>query len=449
MVQVAAVVNLGCAKNAVDSEVIVGILHKAGYRISSKLEDSDLVVVNTCGFIESAVTENIDYILELAEYKLTGRLKRLVVVGCLVQRYGNELAKALPEVDIFLPGSEIGRIDLAIKDHYTLLTRPLAEEPYLYDDLAPRILSKANGSAYVKIAEGCNRLCGFCIIPKLRGRYRSRRLASVVDEISNLAAKGVREINLVAQDTTAFGSEHGDFDLVDLLTSIDRKCLVDWVRILYAYPLGVSDRLLDAMVELPSVCNYLDLPLQHVSDRILSAMARPRGKYSTRPLVEHIRRHAPSLCLRTTFIVGFPGETDDDVRELERFVAEGHFLNLGVFPYSAEEGTSAFALADKISLQEKNDRVERIMLAQQGVNRKHLKEYVGQKLDVLLEGVHPESDLLLQARTRFQAPEVDGVVIINELDDDSKEPKIGHIYPLEISDVVGYDLVGRLITSSQ
>lgn len=444
--QVAAVVSLGCAKNTVDSEVILGLLSRAGYRLSDSLEDCDLIVVNTCGFIESAVRENIDCILDLAEYKNNGRLQKLVVVGCLVQRYQAELIKILPEVDIFLPASEVGRIDRILAKSSSSLRSNWKAEPYLYDDLAPRILSGGKGSAYVKIAEGCNRSCAFCTIPMLRGRYRSRELASVVREVKKMGESGVVEVNLVAQDTTAFGSDHKKCQLSDLLEVIDKEGGVRWQRVLYAYPTGISQQLLEVMVGLPSVCKYLDLPLQHVSDRILGLMHRPVGRYGSRRIVEFIKKYAPELGLRTTLIVGFPGETEGELRELERFVSEGYFSSLGVFPYSAEKGTAAFGLSDQLSAEEKDERVKLIMMAQKRVNDRVLKLCVGQKLEVILEGYHPESELLLQARTRFQAPEVDGVVIINELEDDSSEPVFGRLYQAEITDAVGYDLLGRLIT---
>lgn len=451
----AAIVTLGCAKNQVDSEVMIGVLRNRGFEIVNDLKHADVAVVNTCGFLESAVKESVDCVLELSELKKSGSLRRLIVAGCMVERYKGDIRSALPEVDAFLALDSLLQVgDLAVdNDERSSGVVDLLNEgarPYfLYDDSMPRHLASRSHTAYVKISEGCNRPCAFCIIPQIRGAMRSRSIESIVREVQALGAQGVKEINLVAQDLTAFGTDidaggTGATRLAALLRALDAAKAVSWIRLLYAYPVGVDDELLDTIVSLPTVCDYLDVPLQHASERVLKAMKRPIGRFGSRRFVEYVRSRAPQIKLRTTFIVGFPGETEEDVAELEKFVAEGHFENVGVFAYSPEQGTAAFEMGDQISEKEKRIRLDRIMLAQQRVRIARNEEYIGQELEVVVEGPHEETDLILSGRTRFQAPEVDGSILINDIDESLGVVASGHLGRVEITEVSGYDLVGRL-----
>jgi ribosomal protein S12 methylthiotransferase len=444
----AAIVTLGCAKNQVDSEVMIGVLRNTGFEIVNELAHADVAVVNTCGFLESAVKESVDCVLELSELKKSGSLRRLLVAGCMVERYKGDIRKALPEVDSFIDldgllgvGQAALGADEALRDILHEGARPY----FLYDETMPRHLASKRHMAYVKVSEGCNRPCAFCIIPQIRGSMRSRSVESIVREVQALAAQGVREMNLVAQDLTAFGGDRGDSRLVDLLRAIDSTKAAAWVRLLYAYPVGVDDELLRAIVELPSVCNYLDVPLQHASETVLKNMKRPIGRFGSRRFVEYVRQTAPEIKLRTTFIVGFPGETEADIADLESFVKDGHFESVGVFTYSPEPGTGAYDLQGQISEKEKRARRDRIMLAQQKVRVQRNQEYVGKELEVLVEGPHEETDLLLSARARFQAPEVDGSVLVNDIGEGLGEIPAGHLGRVLVTEVSGYDLVGTLL----
>ena len=442
----AAVVTLGCAKNQVDSEVMLGVLKQSGFQIVADVERADIAIVNTCGFLESAVKESIDCILDIAELKESGQLRKLIVAGCAVSRYNGDIQEALPEVDAFLSVDDITRVAQVATGTETNFLTDSARPYFLYDETMPRELSNITYSAYVKISEGCNRPCTFCIIPGIRGAFRSRSIESVVSESISLGTQGVREINLVAQDLTAFGSDYKGAGIVPLLEELDAASAVDWIRLLYAYPVGITDELLDAIVSLPRVCTYLDIPMQHASERILKAMKRPSGRFASRPLTEYMRSRQPDLAIRTTFIVGFPGETEADVDDLEAFVNEGHFSSVGVFTYSAEEGTPAFSMTDQIPERIKKERRERIMEAQKAVVEKASAAHVGKRYRVLLDGTHEESDLLLVGRTEFQAPEVDGVVIINDTAGDEAELVPGAFCTVEITESAGYDLVGTVVS---
>ena len=437
-------VTLGCAKNQVDSEVMLGMLRKGGFEPVRDPAQAEIAVVNTCGFLGSAVNESIDTILEVARLKKEGRLKRLVVVGCLVPRYGSELKAALPEVDLFLPPDRNSEIVSAIKEG-CVARYATGARPYLYDHTAPRELPTGAWSAYVKIADGCSRRCSFCIIPKLRGALHSRVLESIVREVETLSTRGIKEVNLVAQDLTAYGMDLGGPGLVDLLRALDHCQAVEWIRALYAYPVGVTNTLLEAIVELPSVCEYLDLPLQHSSERVLRAMRRPLGKFAPRTLVERIRKRYPAIALRTTFITGFPGEEEADFEDLLDFVREGHFLSVGAFVYSHEEGSPAYRWHDSVPTRIKAERLERLMLAQKESASRRLRDFIGRKLRVLLEGRHPESEHLLSARARFQAPEVDGRIIINDAEIDLSTSKPGEFLEVEVTQICGYDLLARVV----
>ncbi|MDZ4786016.1 MAG: 30S ribosomal protein S12 methylthiotransferase RimO [bacterium] len=444
-----AVVTLGCAKNRVDSEVMLGSFVKSGFEVVVAPSEADVILVNTCSFLESSVKESVDAILEVSEFKSKGRCRQILVAGCLVERYREELKTTLPEVDQFVSIDDISKVgDIASGGFESVIER--AGRPYfLYDDTLPRYLSTKTHTAYVKISEGCNRPCTFCIIPKIRGLMRSREMASVLREIQDLGSRGVKEINLIAQDLTNYGVDNKTGKLSELLVEIDKLNAVPWIRLLYAYPVGTDDTLLKAISELPSVVEYLDIPLQHSSEPLLKAMQRPLGKFSPRKIVEKIKTVSPNVHIRTTFIVGFPGETEADVSDLEAFILEGHFTNLGVFKYSPEPGTPAFEMPNQISEKEKEKRHKRLMLAQQKVNTARLKSFVGQQLQVLIEGTHEDTDLLFSARTRFQAPEIDGTVIINEFSEGVINVTPGQFGRVEITEVVGYDLVGKLISIDQ
>jgi len=446
----AAVITLGCAKNQVDSEVMLGVLLKSGYEIVQAVEDADVAIINTCGFLESAVQEGIDCIIDVAELKQSGRLRRLLVAGCMVERYRGDLAQEFPEVDAFLTTDQLLDVGKAADAGVDKLFEKAARPYFLYDDSVPRFLSTRSHTAYVKVSEGCNRPCAFCIIPQIRGAMRSRDLDSVVREVGQLSQSGVREVNLVAQDLTAYGADSKKADLPQLLKALNDRTEIEWIRLLYAYPLGINKELLSVIRDLPAVCEYLDFPLQHASERVLKAMKRPLGKYSPRKMVELIREVAPEIHLRTTFIVGFPGETEQDICELESLIRDGDFTSVGIFEYSPEPGTLAAELDGQIPTELAKERRERLMLLQQSLVDARLTKFIGKRLDVLVEGLHEESDLLLTGRTRFQAPEVDGVVIINDFSGGIQEDidistLTGRVGSVEILEVVGYDLVGTLV----
>ncbi len=440
-----AVVTLGCAKNRVDSEVMLGSFVKSGFEVVNEAEDADVILVNTCSFLESSVKESVDAILAVSELKGKGRCRQILVAGCLVERYREELTKTLPEVDKFVSIDDITKVgDIASGGFDSVIDR--AARPYfLYDDTLPRYLSTKIHTAYVKISDGCNRPCTFCIIPKIRGAMRSRDFDSVIREVVELGERGVKEVNLIAQDLTSYGLDSKGKRLSDLLEKLDAASAARWIRLLYAYPVGTDDKLLRAISDLPSVVEYLDIPLQHSSDSLLKVMKRPLGQFSPRSIVEKIRTQAPTIHIRTTFIVGFPGETEKDVEDLESFILEGHFTNLGVFKYSPEPGTPAFELPNQIETKEKEARYKRLMLAQQKVNTDRLKSFVGDEFEVLIEGTHEDTDLLFTGRTRFQAPEIDGTVIINEFSDGVSNVVPGQFGKVKITEVVGYDLLGTLI----
>jgi ribosomal protein S12 methylthiotransferase len=445
-----AFVTLGCAKNQVDSEVMVGVLRKEGFEIVPDLKSADVIVVNTCGFLESAIQESIDAVLNAAEYRKEGRLRRLIVAGCMVERFKGDIATALPEVDAFLAINDILQVGEVAKGSDFSILKEAGRPYFLYDDAMPRGLSTAGHYAYVKISEGCNRPCTFCIIPKIRGTMRSRELDSVVNEVKSLVAQGVKEINLVAQDLTAFGSDSStkDSSIELLLKRLDAESGATWIRLLYAYPLGIKESLLKTIVALPTVCDYLDIPLQHVSESVLRNMKRPLGKYSPATLTDFMKQTAPEIALRTTFIVGFPGETLADVDELSAFVGKGYFHSAGVFCYSKEEGTESFDLTGQISKKDKERRRKSVMESQQHAVGRMLEKYINTTHEVILEGDPPQTELLLTGRTCFQAPEVDGVTLINDIDPEIVLQK-GDLYKVEITEILGYDLVGRIVDKNE
>jgi ribosomal protein S12 methylthiotransferase len=450
----ASVITLGCAKNQVDSEVMLGVLRKNGFEIVSDLSVADVAVVNTCGFLQSSVKESIDCVLDVAQYKKRGRLRKLIVAGCMVERYKGDLRKSMPEVDAIISIDDLLKVGDVATDTVGVHLNDAARPYFLYDESMPRQVTGPGHFAYVKIAEGCNRPCTFCIIPKLRGAMRSRPIDSIIKEVNDLTLAGVKEVNLVAQDLTSYGTDRktGE-DLKGLLRRLGSETKMPWIRLLYSYPIGIDAELLKTIVSTPNICNYLDLPLQHASESVLKRMQRPIGKYSPRKIAELIRETTPEIALRTTFIVGFPGETEADVAELEKLVSDGFFSAVGVFTYSPEEGTPSADFEGQVPDAEKEERRKRIMLAQQRVVERRLAAMVGKRVEVLVEGVHEDTDLLLTGRTRQQAPDVDGTVIINDLMDQSGAPlelsadaiPVGSLATVEITEVAGYDLVGTLV----
>jgi ribosomal protein S12 methylthiotransferase len=448
----AAIVTLGCAKNQVDSEIMLGALKHQGFEIVTDPALAEVIVVNTCGFLESSVRESLDAILEAASYKEEGRLRRLIVAGCMVERYKTDLKHTLPEVDAFLTTNDLLEAGKAGLGHFSTELESAARPYFLYDERMPRVRSTARHSAYVKISEGCNRPCTFCVIPAIRGSMRSRPYQSILDEVRYLVDDGVQEVVLVGQDLTAYGSDSSQgknsaVDIINLLEGLNEIEGLNWIRLLYAYPLGINERLIRAIVELPKVCNYLDIPLQHSSEAVLKRMKRPLGKYSPRALVRSMREwSSDALTIRTTFIVGFPGETEADVCDLIDFVGEGHFTNVGVFKYSKEEGTESYNLDCHVSEGEKGRRLSRVMKAQQRVVAGHSQKLIGSVIPVLVEGSHEESNLILVGRAEFQAPEVDGKIIINDAPP-NEVITAGKFFPVMITEVLGYDYVGRIVRS--
>jgi ribosomal protein S12 methylthiotransferase len=444
-----ALITLGCAKNQVDSEVMLASLVKAGFDLTSDIDEAEIAVVNTCSFLQAAIDESLEVIRGVCNRKSQGRLRKVIVAGCLVQRGKEQLKELIPEIDAFVGQNELAEAGQVVSGELKTILDSSARPYFLYDEHVPRILSTAPHTAYVKIAEGCNRPCAFCIIPKIRGDFRSRAISSVVNEVNDLATSGTREVILIAQDLTQFGKDRRDQRerLPDLLRAIDEQTEIDWVRLLYAYPVSTDRELLEAIRDLPSVCKYLDIPLQHSSEGVLKRMKRPIGKQSPRALAEMFRSEFPEIAIRSTFIVGFPGETEKDVEDLVSFIHQSKFHSVGVFTYSPEPGTPGALLDNQIEEEEKLRRQEAVMLAQQEVVTEVFGNYIGQELIVLNEGRHPESDQLLSARTDFQAPEVDGTVIINRLADDVALPEAGEFGRVLITELAGYDLVGTYLGS--
>src|SRR6202453_1953516 len=472
-------VSLGCPKNLVDSEVMMGLLAQAGAELTPNAEDADVIVVNTCSFIGSAQQESIDTILEMARHKTGGKAKRLVVAGCLVERFHDEIQKNIPEVDAVVGTGELEKILAAagvtqtprspspfnILTSKTLTSRPegdhrreqgrfardswdgaVADLPnYLYDDRTPRVLTPPRSSAYIKIAEGCDHPCSFCIIPQLRGQFRSRRFESVVAEAERLAQSGVREITLIGQDTTCYGEDLGLKDglavLLEKLAAIED---LRWVRFLYAYPNKITGKLLDAMARHERICSYMDVPLQHASASALKRMKRGGGADVFLRSIAKMRRTIPDVTLRTSFIVGFPGETGKEFEELCEFVREAQFDWMGTFSYSDQEGADAYGLDKKLSVREVERRRKHLMGIQRQISKKKKKVLVGQEFDLLLEGTSDETDLLMEGRTAMHAPEIDGKVFVNDFPEDL-EPQPGEFYRCQITEGHDYDLVAKIV----
>jgi ribosomal protein S12 methylthiotransferase len=438
-------ISLGCAKNRVDSEIMLEQLERSGLQLTADPEEAEVILINTCSFIESATQESIGTILEAARLKEEGKCRILAVTGCFPQRYGEALIAQMPEVDLFL-GTESF---LSLADHLqVLLAREdaprmvLAPDPELWAAPWKRRLTTTPGTAYLKIAEGCSNRCAYCTIPSIRGPFRSRRPEILLQEARDLVRQGVRELILVAQDITAYGSDAGEGQgaLPELIRRLAKIKKLEWLRLLYLRPERITAELLELMAGSPKLCPYLDIPLQHVSGKILKAMGRPLDEKKLRALIKKIRRYLPQVALRTTFMVGFPGETEEDFAELEAFVSDLAFDHVGVFQYSPEEGTPAAAYKNQIDKEVRENRYARLMKIQEKISLKKNRKRIGSIEAVLVTGLSPESDLLIQGRTRFQAPEVDGVVYITD-----GNPQPGKIVPVKITEAHAYDLVGVIV----
>jgi ribosomal protein S12 methylthiotransferase len=440
-------ISLGCPKNLVDSEVMLGLLQKEGHTITADTSEAEIVVVNTCSFIGDSKKESIDTILEAAELKKSGSCKRLIVTGCLAERYPKQIQTDLIEVDAILGTNQIEQITRAVAGAEVLPPTSFGRSDadlYLYDHNTPRSLATPRYSAYMKIAEGCDHTCAFCIIPKIRGKFRSRTIPSLVQEASNLAAQGVREITLVSQDTTSYGVDLGLQDgLAQLLEALDGVEGPRWIRFLYVYPDLVSDRLVKIVSSSKKICSYIDMPLQHASSRVLKAMKRGGNRRSLTTMIERIRQGIPDVTFRTTMIAGFPGETQNDFTELKEFCREMEFDRLGVFVYSDEEDTDAFAFGRKVAASRAEERRGILMEQQAEIAAKKNRSLVGKELPILIEGPSGESELLLQGRLESQAPEIDGVCLIN----DSKvgEVQAGEFRTIRITRALEHDLLGTIV----
>ncbi len=500
-------VSLGCPKNLVDSEVMMGLLHRAGGQLTPKAEDAEILVVNTCSFIDSAKQESVDTILEMVQHKIAngGKAQKLIVAGCLVERYRDEIRKNIPEVDAVVGTGELeaileaaglsrpvaevsdspfqilttGQLDRhasAVNQHSRpegdsaqianeTMSRPegdareaagrfsreawdgatAALPSYLYSDETPRILTTPRASAYIKIAEGCDHPCSFCIIPQLRGKFRSRPLGSIVAEAKSLIAQGVREITLIGQDTTCYGEDLGMKDgLADLLDALAPLEGLKWLRFLYAYPNKITTRLLEAIARHDNVAKYLDVPLQHASANVLRRMKRGGSADRFLQIIAKARSIVPGLVMRTSFIVGFPGETEEDFNELLAFVQAAQIDWLGVFSYSDEEGAGAFSLDDKVPKRTIESRRKKLMKLQQKISRAARSQWIGREIDVLVEGESEETELLWQGRGLDMAPEIDGKVLINDFGP-HEELVPGTFYRAKITESHDYDVVARII----
>jgi ribosomal protein S12 methylthiotransferase len=467
-------VSLGCPKNLVDSEVMMGMLAQAGADLIARAEDADVIVVNTCSFIESAQQESVNAILEMARHKNDGRARKLIVAGCLVERFRGDIQKNIPEVDAVVGTGELEKILAAAglaprsaqSSPFNILTsRPegdaraaqgrfsreswdgaIADLPnYLYDEATPRVLATPKYTAYVKIAEGCDHPCSFCIIPQLRGKFRSRRFESVVAEVERLARGGVREVTLIGQDTTCYGEDFGLKDGLALL--LEKLAVIEelrWVRFLYAYPNKITGRLLETIAMHDKICSYMDVPLQHASATVLKRMKRGGGADVFLRSIEKMRRTIPDVTLRTSFIVGFPGETEKEFEELCEFVREAKFDWMGAFGYSDQEGAGAFGIDDKLPPREIERRRKHLMQIQKRISKKGKKALVGKEFDLLLGGMSEESDLLLEGRTAMHAPEIDGKVFVSDVRE-GLEPKEGEFYRCQITEAHDYDLVAKIV----
>jgi ribosomal protein S12 methylthiotransferase len=444
-------VSLGCPKNLVDGEVMLGLAREAGHEITQDAAQAEVLVVNTCAFIDVAREESINTILEMAQRKRDGACQRLIVTGCLAERYRDELKTEIPEIDAVLGTGDVPGIVGAVAASPLTFFRQIpgtaapAEPRYLYDASTPRVLTTPRHYAYVKVAEGCDYTCAFCIIPTLRGRYRSRDADSIVAEAERLAAAGVRELLLISQDTTFFGNDRGERGaLARLLRRLNDVEGLAWIRLLYLYPTTIGDDVLHAMADCEKVCRYIDLPLQHASADVLKRMRRPGNRDAYDKLLARIRKTVPDVTLRTTFIVGFPGETDRDFSELSGFVHDVGFDHVGVFTYSHEEGTHAHVMEDDVPRDVKDSRRDALMTLQRRLVARRQKARIGAHVRVMVDGPSPESALVLQGRLEGQAPDIDSTVYLSDCDPTAHAP--GDLVTARVTGAHGYDLVASVVS---
>jgi ribosomal protein S12 methylthiotransferase len=437
-------VSLGCPKNLVDSEVMMGILAREGYELTPRADEADVLVINTCSFIEAAQKESVDAILEMAEHKKFGAAKKLIVAGCLVERFREQILEQVPEVDAVVGTGEVERILEAVEGDLRVL--PAAPPAFLYHDLTPRVVSTPRHAAYIKVAEGCDHPCTFCIIPQLRGKFRSRRFESVVREAENLAGGGAREITLIGQDTTSYGEDLGLRDgLAQLLERLARVEHLLWVRFLYAYPNRVTQKLLDTLAAHPRLAKYMDMPLQHASRRVLARMKRGSHGDAFLKLLENIRKTIPGVSLRTSFIVGFPGETEADFDELCDFVRAAGLDWMGVFEYSDVDNARSYALDEKVDAAAITDRRNRLMAIQKKISREKLRVWKGRTALGLIEGPSKDNPLVWEARLEGMAPDIDGKLYLTDVELPTGEvASSGDVAHIEVTKTDAYDLIGRV-----
>lgn len=444
--------SLGCSKNLVDSQVMLGYLGLDGFSIAESPSDAEVIIVNTCSFIEASKKESIDTILEMADYKNeeNGRCKALVVSGCMAQRYSQALEDELPEVDLIIGTGEYNRIVMLLKafEEGKLSAKSFVEIPkFIHTEFDPRINTSPFYTAWLKISEGCNRNCTFCIIPKIRGRLRSRSVESLVNEAKNLAQTGVRELNLISQDLSDYGVDLDESNnLSALLTGLESVESVDWVRLFYFYPDELTDEVIEKMATSQKICKYLDMPVQHFSDNVLKRMNRKITGEKIHERIQKLRERIPGIVLRTSIIVGFPGESDEDFETLLEGVKKARFNHLGIFRYSDEEGTPAFKLQPKVSQDVIDERFDILFETQKEIVREINSQLLGKTIQVLIEGNHDDTELLIQGRYEGQAPDIDGKVIINDLA--GRDVKLGDMVLVEVTEVLDYDLVGKIVEAN-
>ena len=429
-------VSLGCSKNLVDTEMMIGLAEKNELEIVNNEKEADIILINTCGFIESAKQEAINTILEMAEYKKNGNCKFLIVTGCLVQRYKSELQESIPEVDLFISIDEYNNFGKILQN---LISKKINSPVLNYED---RYLTTGNATAYLKIAEGCSNRCTYCAIPYIRGPYESRKMEDILEEAARLDKKGIKEIIVIAQDTTKYGIDiYGKPMLAELLKKLCEFNSFKWIRFLYAYPESVTEELIQTVKNNEKICKYFDIPIQHISNTVLKRMNRRTNKQQIEKLIERLRTEIPNVTLRTSLIVGFPGETIQDFEELQKFVEKAKFDKLGVFMYSKEDGTPAAKLLGQIHSNTKKSRYNKIMQEQQKISNENLKRKIGQEIEVIVENILPEEQLLI-GRTKQDVPDIDGVIYIKGK---IKKSLIGKFVNVKIIDVKEYDLIGEII----
>ena len=447
-------VSLGCSKNLIDTEIAIGHFKNNNYEIVTKPEDAEIIVVNTCGFIESAKEEAINTILEMAEYK-EKKCKYLIAMGCLVQRYYDELIKELPEVDLFIKIDDYNKMWEMIEKLIQENTKVLSETKSItkasemreiplpnYNEFYERIVSTGKNFAYLKIGEGCSNMCTYCAIPYIRGKFISRKMEEIIEEAKILAKQGIKELIIIAQDTTKYGVDiYGEPKLAELLEELSKIPEIKWIRFLYSYPEGVTDKLIQVVKENEKICKYFDIPIQHISNSVLKRMNRKTNKEQIANLVNKLRSEIPNVILRTTLIVGFPGETENDFEELYKFVEQTKFDKLGVFQYSKEDGTPATKLPEQINGNTKKSRYNKIMKLQQKISNLNLKNKIGQEVEVLIEDISFDGKYLV-GRTKQDVPEIDGIIYIKN---EENENLINQFVKAKVIDVGEYDLIGELI----